>query len=303
MPDDASSQDHPDQTAGSSGSPAQSRLSRDPDRSLPAGRPATLKDVAALAGVSIKTASRVVNGERVNPAMEERVRSAVGILAYRANPLARQLKRGGVAPRLVVLCVPTLATPGLADLHAGLAEGLGCADQCGPAVPDDGCVLVAPQGSIERLVREAGVALAGVVDLATGADTAATEGHLPYVRLVVDDDVAEVRARAHEQGIDEVIVADAAGLADLGALLDARAADAAPVAVLVQGPAPALPPQEPRVGLWVCHDELPRSGWHTLRPDAVDAGRRAGLRLREAAQRMEGVHEEPVRLLWAAPSA
>ncbi|MEM8814744.1 MAG: LacI family DNA-binding transcriptional regulator [Pseudomonadota bacterium] len=52
----------------------------------------TIHDVARLAGVSIKTVSRVVNGEpNVSERTRERVERAVRQLNYRPNPAARQL--------------------------------------------------------------------------------------------------------------------------------------------------------------------------------------------------------------------
>lgn len=52
----------------------------------------TINDVATLAGVSIKTVSRVLNGEaHVRPAMRERVREAVSKLNYTPNVAARAL--------------------------------------------------------------------------------------------------------------------------------------------------------------------------------------------------------------------
>jgi LacI family transcriptional regulator len=54
-----------------------------------------LRDVAARAGTSTKTASRVVNGDpRVSPDTRARVERAVDELAYRPDPLARSLRRG-----------------------------------------------------------------------------------------------------------------------------------------------------------------------------------------------------------------
>ncbi|MDT3441165.1 MULTISPECIES: LacI family DNA-binding transcriptional regulator [unclassified Pseudofrankia] len=56
---------------------------------------ATMTDVAALAGVSLKTVSRVVNGEPgVSPDLVERVRRAVEQLDYRHNLAASNLRRG-----------------------------------------------------------------------------------------------------------------------------------------------------------------------------------------------------------------
>jgi LacI family transcriptional regulator len=55
----------------------------------------TIKEVAALAGVSIKTVSRVLNGEPyVSEEVQNRVHGAISILAYAPNEAAVQLRRG-----------------------------------------------------------------------------------------------------------------------------------------------------------------------------------------------------------------
>jgi DNA-binding LacI/PurR family transcriptional regulator len=87
--------------------------------------PPGLKDVAARAGVSIKTASNVVNGYvHVAPATRARVQAAIEALGYVPNLAARQL-RGGRSGA-IGLAVPTLPAPYFAEL-AGLivqaAEG------------------------------------------------------------------------------------------------------------------------------------------------------------------------------------
>jgi len=52
----------------------------------------TVFDVARLAGVSIKTVSRVVNCEpNVRPSTKERVNQAIEALDYRPNKAARHL--------------------------------------------------------------------------------------------------------------------------------------------------------------------------------------------------------------------
>jgi LacI family transcriptional regulator len=54
-----------------------------------------LRDVAARAQTSTKTASRVINGDqRVSADTRARVEQAVGELRYRPDPLARSLRRG-----------------------------------------------------------------------------------------------------------------------------------------------------------------------------------------------------------------
>ncbi|TDU88011.1 LacI family transcriptional regulator [Kribbella voronezhensis] len=69
-----------------------------------AERPArsTMKDVAALAGVSVKTVSRVVNGEPgASPAVRERILQAAERLDYRHNLGASTLRRKGARSGIV----------------------------------------------------------------------------------------------------------------------------------------------------------------------------------------------------------
>ena len=60
-----------------------------------AGRPATIKEVARLAGVGLGTVSRVLNNHHsVSPETRERVRAAIDRLKYQPNLQARRLVRG-----------------------------------------------------------------------------------------------------------------------------------------------------------------------------------------------------------------
>ncbi|MEU8156277.1 LacI family DNA-binding transcriptional regulator [Micromonospora sp. NPDC048986] len=70
-------------------------------------RPATLDDVARVAGVSRSTASRVIGGTGfASPAARKQVTAAVDQLGYVPNPAARALVRGG-GVRLVVAVLGT----------------------------------------------------------------------------------------------------------------------------------------------------------------------------------------------------
>ena len=56
---------------------------------------ATIRDVAALAGVGIKTVSRVINQEaNVSPNMQERVQRAINTLNFKPHQGAGALRRG-----------------------------------------------------------------------------------------------------------------------------------------------------------------------------------------------------------------
>lgn len=78
----------------------------------------TLKDIAALAGVSVKTVSNVVNGyDFVKPENRRRVQEAIEATGYRPNVGARNLRRGRTG--FIALAVPELDIPYFAEL-AGL---------------------------------------------------------------------------------------------------------------------------------------------------------------------------------------
>ncbi|MYS77581.1 LacI family DNA-binding transcriptional regulator, partial [Streptomyces sp. SID5926] len=68
------------------------------------GNRPTMKDVAARAGVGLKTVSRVVNGEPgVTPETERRVQEAIDALGFRRNDSARVLRKGRTASIGLVL--------------------------------------------------------------------------------------------------------------------------------------------------------------------------------------------------------
>ncbi|HJX43272.1 MAG TPA: LacI family DNA-binding transcriptional regulator [Geodermatophilus sp.] len=106
-----------------------------------ASRALVMSDVAALAGVSLQTVSRVVNGSpNVAPRTRERVEQVIAQLGYRPNYAARALVTG---------CSRTI---GLVTVHV---------DQFGPAQTLIG---------LEKATREAGYSLAvSILDDATAA--------------------------------------------------------------------------------------------------------------------------------------
>lgn len=76
---------------------------------------ATMRDVAALAGVSIKTVSRVVNLEpHTRPEVVRRVRSAIAELEWVPNGSARTLRTGRTG--VIAVGVPQLRRPYLSML-------------------------------------------------------------------------------------------------------------------------------------------------------------------------------------------
>ena len=85
------------------------------------GRGVTLRDVAREAGVSIKTVSRVVNGETtVNATTAVRVAEVVQRLGYKPNELARGLK--GRRSHTIGLVIDDVANPFMATCAQAIEE-------------------------------------------------------------------------------------------------------------------------------------------------------------------------------------
>jgi LacI family transcriptional regulator len=81
-----------------------------------------MADVAACAGVSLKTVSRVVNAEPgVTPETAARVREAIGQLGFRPNDVARALRRGQRL-RMLGLVIEDVANPFYSAIARGAEE-------------------------------------------------------------------------------------------------------------------------------------------------------------------------------------
>jgi LacI family transcriptional regulator, galactose operon repressor len=89
-----------------------------------------MRDVAALAGVSVKTVSRVINGERgVSPELTARVGRAIDQLEFRPNWTASSLRRSGGRTASIGVILEDIANPFSAAVHRAVedvarAEGL-----------------------------------------------------------------------------------------------------------------------------------------------------------------------------------
>lgn len=85
------------------------------------GNRPTMKDVAARAGVGLKTVSRVVNAEPgVTPDTERRVQEAIESLGFRRNDSARVLRKGRTAS--IGLVLEDLADPFYGPLSRAVEE-------------------------------------------------------------------------------------------------------------------------------------------------------------------------------------
>jgi LacI family transcriptional regulator len=84
--------------------------------------PVTLADVAREAGVSLATASRVINGSERRPAPElaEKVTTAAERLGYSVNAAAQAIARGVTS--VVGLIVSDIADPYFSSIAAGVTE-------------------------------------------------------------------------------------------------------------------------------------------------------------------------------------
>jgi len=80
-------------------------------------------DVAALAGVGLKTVSRVVNSERgVSPQLEARVRQAIEQLNYRRDVNAATLRRLGRKTQTIGLVLEDVSNPFSSALHRAVED-------------------------------------------------------------------------------------------------------------------------------------------------------------------------------------
>lgn len=155
---------------------------------MPLGRGApSMADVAALAGVSHQTVSRVLNEpERVKPATRERVEEAIAELGYRRNLAARSLATQHT--RLVGVLATSLDYHGPASTLAAVedaARAAGYATLVGIVNGDhaevaplldsflargvEGIVVIAPQDGILEVVQAARVGVPTVL-VADGAE-------------------------------------------------------------------------------------------------------------------------------------
>ena len=144
-------------------------------------RRVSMADVAARAGVSGQTVSRVVNGSpRVDPATRTRVETAMAALGYRPHRAARALRTGRT--ETIGLLVSTLATVGNSRMLQAVADAAASRNYALVVVTLGG--REGAPAAFDRL-REQGVD--GVIVL-NEATALATDGPLPPdLELVVVD--------------------------------------------------------------------------------------------------------------------
>jgi DNA-binding LacI/PurR family transcriptional regulator len=167
-------------------------------------RRVSMADVAAAAGVSGQTVSRVVNASpRVNPATRARVESAMQRLGYRPHRAARALRTGRT--QTIGLVVATLATVGnsrmLQAVTAAAAErgyGLTVATASGPESAGDAFARLHDQGVDGAIVLNEATPFAAAVPAAAGFELvlvdAPTDRLATGVHIVQTDHFAGAQA-------------------------------------------------------------------------------------------------------------
>ncbi|SDS69249.1 DNA-binding transcriptional regulator, LacI/PurR family [Nocardioides scoriae] len=165
---------------------------------LPAGRSPVMADVAGLAGVSLQTVSRVVNGaDHVRPATRKRVDEAISQLGYRPNVAARALVTQRSATVGVICTASEFRGP--ATIYRSVQSAARAAGYFVSAIdlPEFTCGDVTQAVEHLRDQRVEGIVLIAANDEALTAVRARSAGELPVV--VVEGDLSRVRLTA---GVD-----------------------------------------------------------------------------------------------------
>ena len=163
------------------------------------GRRPTLRDVAALAGVSFKTVSRVVNDEPgVSPAVAARVREAADTLGYRPNAAATALRRADGRTATLGVLLEDSGNPFFAALLRGIEE---MARSHGVAVFSSSTDL--------DLAREQEMTRAYVARQVDALIAAPTEGDFGHLARAAAEGTRVVLVDRPAEGLDvDVVLAD-----------------------------------------------------------------------------------------------
>ncbi|PJJ71047.1 DNA-binding LacI/PurR family transcriptional regulator [Diaminobutyricimonas aerilata] len=168
-------------------------------------RPAsvTLQDVAALAGVSIKTVSNVVREyQHVRPSTRARVQDAIDRLGYVPHSIARRLATGRTG--MIAFALPAIEAPYFAELAALVsteADGFDyrlLIEQTAGSLEDERAVLRGRErGLIDGLIFQPTVLDAAAIEEFRGSTPLVLLGEIaapPTVDHVMVDNTAAARA-------------------------------------------------------------------------------------------------------------
>jgi len=178
---------------------APTRVNPEASMTNAAARPATMLDVARLAGVSHQTVSRYLRfAGGLKPATSERISTAIAELDYRPNLVARSMRTRRTGRLAVVLPGPHSFGPGPV-----LAGAVGAAD--GYVVE----ALSVAGGAEERAERVRELAssgqVEGILSLAPVADVGDLRGVAFVVSADFDDDTRSIGHRASGTGVTELV--------------------------------------------------------------------------------------------------
>jgi DNA-binding LacI/PurR family transcriptional regulator len=175
-------------------------------------RRTTIGDVAAAAGVSRATVSRVLNGTgRVDAALADRVRSAAERLRYQPNLTALGLARGFTG--MVGVIVPDLANPFFPELLKSIESAAG-AEDCRVVVADTDENEEQEVRLVEELSRRCDGLILCSLRMSRRNLRRLAEGDTPLVLANRIEPDMEIPAAAIE--IDDVVHRVVRHLADLG---------------------------------------------------------------------------------------
>ena len=176
----------------------------------------TLQDVADQAGVSLSTASRVVNegSRRVGPRLADRVTKAVADLGYMANLQARAVATG--QSTMMGVIVHDIADPYFSSIAAGLIE----VSHAGGLLAIVSSTAAGGAGELEyvslmRAQRARSVVLVG----SRSADTAATAALRAEIGAFTRDGGRAVCVGQDLLGIDTILPGNAEGAQALAGAL------------------------------------------------------------------------------------
>jgi LacI family transcriptional regulator, galactose operon repressor len=170
------------------------------------GHRPTMRQVAAVAGVSLSTVSRVLNGIEVQPDRARRVHDAVAMLGYRRDLTASTLRRADRLSATIGLLLEDVANPFFSALHRSVED-----------VARRHGVLVFAGSSDEDPVREREVVEGLLGRGVDGLIIAPTAGDHSYLARDRQAGVALVFVDRPPRFIDaDAVVSDNAGGADAG---------------------------------------------------------------------------------------
>jgi LacI family transcriptional regulator, galactose operon repressor len=81
-----------------------------------------MRDVAGVAGVSVATVSRVINGNDVRDDLAQKVRDAIELLGYRRDLMAMTLRRSDRLSATIGIIIEDVGNPFFAALQRGVEE-------------------------------------------------------------------------------------------------------------------------------------------------------------------------------------